>query len=442
MSSLNRHENFPSPVTHEGAPVSRISPEQILSRSVLSCFLWEKEFYEDGIDIARRINETALLCDANFVANLAINARTVHGLRHVPLLLLISLLRRPKKLKTDPRVADVIAHVISRPDELTELLSLYWIANQGRKETTKLDRQLVKGLAKAIKKFDEYSLAKYNRDTAVKLRDVLFLSHAKPDNEEQRKLFKKLANNELQTPDTWEVELSAGKDKKETFERLIQEGKLGYMALLRNLRNMVQAGCNPEIVKRAILERKGARYVLPFRYTAAARHAPMYEKEIDEALQVAIKELPVLKGSTIVLVDVSGSMTYSLSQKSDLTRMDAAATLASIINAESLRVFSFSANHVEVPARRGMAGVDAIIKSQRHSSTRLAEAIQYINTIPHDRLIVITDEQAQGRIPDPVCQKAYMINVASYQNGIGYKKWVHLDGFSENIIKFIHALEG
>jgi hypothetical protein len=124
--------------------------------------------------------------------------------------------------------------------------------------------------------------------------------------------------------------------------------------------------------------------------------------------------------------------------------MDAAATLASMINAEALRVFSFSDRTVEVPPRRGMAGVDAIVRSQWHVGTRLFEAVAAINAqVPHDRLIVITDEQAHrptwanGGMPAPACPRAYTINVASAQNGVGYGAWVHLDGMSEHVLRWV-----
>jgi hypothetical protein len=165
------------------------------------------------------------------------------------------------------------------------------------------------------------------------------------------------------------------------------------------------------------------------------------EPVLDQALSEAISELPALTGKTLVLVDVSGSMITPLSGKSDLTRMDAAAALSSLIHGD-LRVMTFSYQLVEVAPRRGMAGVDAVISSQQHGGTALAEAVQTANTIPHDRLIVITDEQAtDGRVPPPVAKLAYMVNVASYKNGVGYGKWVHLDGFSEGILRWIHASE-
>lgn len=440
MSSINRPSNTPKLYTHGGTVAKQITPYQLLRRSVLSCLLWEKEFYEDGQSIAQRISETALKCSKDEVLSLAIEARKVHGLRHVPLILLLA------SLKMDgPGSRSAIATTISRPDELTEILALYWAEakSKDQKARNPLDKQLQRGLADAFGKFNEYSLAKYDRDGAIKLKDVMKMCRPKPKNEEQAKLYKRVLDRTLETPETWEVLLSTGKDKKVTFEYLLSEGKIGYMALLRNLRNMVEAGCNEDMISDAILQRKGAQWVFPHRYVAAARACPRLEPVLDAALKVTIDEQKSLSGRTIVLVDVSGSMDMALSAKSDLTRMDAACTLASIINAESLRTFSFSARTVEVPPRRGMAGVDALRRSQGHSSTNLTEAIKLINTMPHERLIVITDEQAtssQG-VPDPVCQYPYMINVASYRNGIGYGPWIHIDGFSESVIRFIYEIE-
>jgi 60 kDa SS-A/Ro ribonucleoprotein len=435
--------------THEGARAVRVTPEQQLRRTVMSCMLWEGEFYEDGDSIANRIKLLSSTVSPAKVAAIAVEARTVHNLRHVPLLLTATL---AGVAGGSSLVSETLASVIQRPDELAEFVSIYAKINgvEANAVKPKLSNQVRKGLAQAFIKFNAYSLAKYNRDNAVKLRDVLFLCHAKAKNAEQEAVWGQLIDGTLPAPDTWEVELSAGKDKKATFERLIREGKLGYLALLRNLRNMVQAGVDAALVNEAILARKGgAERVLPFRYVAAARHAPMYEPALDKSLCTAIGELPAMHGSTVVLVDVSGSMGSRLSGKSEMTRMDAAATLASMLNAEQLRVFSFSSSVVEVPPRKGMAGVDAIIRSQGHGGTRMIEAVDYINReIPHDRLIVITDEQTaieswipRKGLPAPVCQNAYVINVASARNGVGYGPWTHLDGFSEHVLRWIMAYE-
>jgi len=413
--------------THQGSAAARMTAEQALRRSVLSCLLWEREFYEDGQAIAERIEALADEVDAQVLADLAVEARSQFHLRHVPLLLTLALAKRG-----GPIVGDTVERVIQRADELTELLAIYW--RGGKRPVSK---QLKLGLARALRKFDAYQLAKYDRANAVRLRDVMFLTHAKPKDDAQAAIWAKLADGELESPDTWEVALSGGADKKETFERLIREGNLGYLALLRNLRNMATAGCDPDLVRDAIVARRnGAERVLPFRFVAAARAAPQFEPAIDQALSEAISALPVLPGKTAVLVDVSGSMDVQLSQRSDLKRIDAAAALASVIHGD-LRVFSFSNSIVEVPPRRGMAGVDAVIKSQPHGGTYLGQAVEKINaSVPYDRLIVITDEQSADAVPAPK-GLGYMINVASAKNGVGYGPWVHIDGFSEAVLRFI-----
>lgn len=433
MARLNTAQRYQEKTHEGGAAFPHLSAEQRLRRSLMSCLLWEREFYEDGASIADRIAEVAAQVEPATLADIAIEARTKGNLRHAPLLLLEVLTRTGR----GRMVGDAIAEVIQRADEPGEFLAI--CKARGMKT---LSKQMKVGLARAIKKFDEYQLSKYNRDATFKLRDVMFLTHARPNGEEQEALFKRVAENALATPDTWEVALSGGADKRETFERLIREGQLGYLALLRNLRNMADAGCDTALVRDAIVARKnGAHRVLPFRYVAAARACPQFEPAIDQALCEAISELPALSGKTVALVDVSGSMQARLSGKSDLSRMDAAAALASIIHGD-LRVFSFSQGLVEVAPRRGMAGVDAVIRSQEHSSTYLGAAVDFLNKrVPHDRLIVITDEQSHDRVPDPIATKAYMINVASSANGVGYGRWTHIDGFSENVIRFIQANE-
>jgi 60 kDa SS-A/Ro ribonucleoprotein len=418
--------------THEGGPAKHINPEQQLRRSVLACLLFEREFYEDGASIADRIAAEAKLVPVETLAALAVDARTVHNLRHAPLLLTAALI---EQARGQAIVADTIERVVERADELSELVAVYW-----RNGKRPMSAQMKKGLARAFRKFGAYGLAKYNRDAAIKLRDVLFLIHAKPKDAEQAATWKALVDGTLAAPDTWEVALSSGADKRETFERLLREDKLGYLALLRNLRNMDQAGVDKALVRDAILARKGAHRVLPFRYVAAARACPQMEPYLDQALSDSVAEMPVLPGTTIVLVDVSGSMDIPLSAKSDLKRVDAAAALASMLHGVR-RVFSFSDALVEVPPRYGMAGVDAILRSQPHGGTWLGKAVVALNAMPHDRLIVVTDEQSHDPVPNPAAKRAYMVNVASAKNGVGYGAWTHIDGFSEGVLRYIAAFE-
>lgn len=438
MARLNTKAKAEPKYTHEGAPAAlHVTPEQQLRRTVLACLLWEDQFYEDGVSIAERIATACHKVPPSTVAELAVEARSKFHLRHVPLLLVRELARHAD---TKPGlVAELLPQVVQRPDEMAEFLAVYWATNGGKKT---LPAGVKKGLAACFQKSKEWALAKYDRDGAIKLRDVLRLSHPKPRDAAQSAMFKRVKDRTLVPGETWETELSAGKDKKETFERLIREGKLGYLALLRNLRNMEQAGCDRDLVCAAIEARKGgAERVLPFRYVAAARAAPQFEKSLDKALLATIAGMDKLTGRTVVLVDVSGSMNEKLSAKSDLRRIDAACVLASMLDGD-VRVWSFSNVVVEVPHRLGMAGVDAISRSQLHQGTRLGEAMDFVNRVGGDRLIVITDEQSHTQVPDPKFEKAYMINVASYQNGVGYGHgWVHIDGFSEQVLRYITEIE-
>ena len=424
--------------THEGAPARNISTELQLRRSVLACLLWESRFYEDGVEIAGRIAELVPKVAAEKVAALAAEAREKMKLRHAPLLLVREMARHASHRAL---VAETLARVIQRADELAEFVAIYW--KDGR---VPLSAQVKKGLAAAFPKFDEYALAKYDRGGPVKLRDVLFLAHAKPRDEAQAEVWKRLIAGQLTAPDTWEVALSAGADKREAWERLLREQKLGALALLRNLRNMREAGVNEHLVLTALGSMNTAR-VLPFRFLAAARYAPQWEESLEQAMLKCLAAQDNLQeklaGKTVVLVDVSGSMTTQLSQRSEMLRTDAAYGLAVLLReiGEKVSVFSFSDLLVEVPGRRGFALRDAIDASQRHNSTQLGKAVDQLNrNHGYDRLIVISDEQAHDAVSAPK-GKGYVINVASYKNGVGYGKWTHIDGWSESVVEYIRTLE-
>ena len=136
-------------------------------------------------------------------------------------------------------------------------------------------------------------------------------------------------------------------------------------------------------------------------------------------------------------------MTAPLSRRSEMQRTDAAYGLAVLLReiGEKVAVYSFSDRIAEVPARRGFALRDAIDASQRHNSTMLGNAVEWLNRNErYDRLIVITDEQAHDSVPHPRA-KGYVINVASYKNGVGYGKWTHIDGWSEAVVEYIRMLE-
>lgn len=474
MARLNRQR--PPLRTHEGGVAKRINDELQLRRSVMACLLWERTFYESGEDIAKRIENLVSKVNPSVVSGIAREARSRMNLRHVPLLVT----RTMAKLQTHKHlVSDTLYDIIQRPDELAEFMAIYW--KDGKQP---LSAQVKKGLARAFSKFDEYQLAKYNREREIKLKDVMFLCHAKPKTgvsgynkaarrrdvpcpvDQGSRLFRKLVEDNLQTPDTWEVAISACKDdfeKKTAFTRLLSENKMGGLAVLRNLRNFQKVGVLDNVIINAIRRMNTSR-ILPYRFIAAARYAPQFEPYLEEAMMKCLEGKPKLPGHTVILLDVSGSMDQQLSSKSDMRRLDAACGLGILLRemCDRADIFTFSETIVRVPSRRGFALRDAIVGSQQHYGTYLGSAINAIygtGSIPMengwltrhrtvtgfglnpDRLIVLTDEQAHDKVPDPKRGKGYMINVASYQNGVGYGPWIHVDGFSEAITDYIVAYE-
>jgi len=267
--------------------------------------------------------------------------------------------------------------------------------------------------------------------------------------EAQASLWKRLAENQLATPDTWEVALSAtgrdGAEKREVWERLLTERKLGALALLRNLRNMQQAAVSEDLVLSALAAMKTDR-VLPFRFLAAARSAPQWEQALESAMFRALEgRAGRLPGHTVLLVDVSGSMEAAISHRSDMRRTDAAYGLAILLReiGEKVTVYTFSNEAKLVAARRGMALRDALDQSQLHGGTYLGKAIGQVEADMrkgYDRMVVITDEQSHDQVPAPR-GRGYVINVASNRNGVGYGAWMHVDGWSEAVVEFIAELE-
>ena len=426
--------------THEGAKGRAFGPEQQLRRALMNCMLWEDQFYENGVSIAERIAALVPQVAAETVAALAVEAREDMKLRHAPLLIVREMARHEGHKAL---VADTLERIVQRPDELTEFLAIYWAEALGPMQQRKkaaVSAQAKKGLARAFAKFDAYQLAKYDRDGAVRLRDVLFLVHPKPKDAEQEKVWKQLADGTLASPDTWEVSLSAGADKRETFERLIAENRLGALALLRNLRGMQVAGVPKRTIAKALDAMRVDR-VLPYRFIAAARYAPDLEPELESAMFRSIEGHARLKGKTTLLVDVSGSMDSPMSRQSEMARLDAACGLAVLAReiCDEVEVYTFSNHVVKVPARRGFALRDAIVSSQTHWGTELGKAIAEVDRKGR-RLIVFTDEQSHDRVDAPK-GLGYMVNVASYQNGVGQGDWQRVDGFSEKILDWIIASE-
>lgn len=425
--------------THEGARASHINPELQLRRSVMSCLLFEKGFYESGVEIAERIKSLIPLVDPKTCGKIAVEAREKAGLRHVPLLILREMVRLPTHRRY---VSRGLQRVITRPDQMTDFLALYWETNGGKKT---LPAKVKDGLGRVFSKFNEYELRKNaHSDRAVKLRDVLFLTHAKPRDDAQAEMWKRLIAGEMKPIDTWETALSGGADKKETFHRLMVEDKLGALAFVRNLRNMHEAGCSMGIIA-DYATRIDVSKVFPWQFISAAKFAPWYESVLESCMLRSLAGRQKLMGKTVLLVDHSGSMDGKLSEKGEMRYSDAAAGVAMMLRelCDDVNIYTFSQQTVFIPPRRGFALRDAIRTSQPMGGTYMGQSLQSVaqHEKQWDRLIVITDEQSHDRVVFPNIGKQYVVNVASNKNGVGYGQVTHVDGFSSHILDWIREDE-
>lgn len=338
-------------VNHEGAAAHKLPVELDLYSAAVTTMLSNK-FYEGSDDRLSRIRELVKKAKPEFVARLAVYAREQMYLRSLPLVLAVEL---AAVHKGDVLVSKMVNRIVQRPDEITELLAFYEKKNgrEGTKRLNKISKQIQKGLANAFNRFDEYSFAKYNRDGAIKLRDALFLVHPKATTEEKQVLFDKIASETLGTPLTWEVELSKGNDKKETWEMLIDTDALGYMATLRNLRNILDAGVSSERIHEVARRLADPSAVakskqFPFRFFSAYREieentssqTSVLLNALEEALIASAENITGFDSDTKVLIasDVSGSMTSPVSEKSKIEMYDIGIVLSMLLQHRSKNV--------------------------------------------------------------------------------------------------------
>ena len=335
-----------------GGKAYQLSPEMELYTAVATCMV-DDSYYEKGADRLDRIKALIALCPAEFTARLAVYARKEMNLRSIPVVLAVEL---AKIHAGDNLVSKVISNIVMRADEIKEVLAYYQVTNtrEATKKLNRLSKQVQKGLAKSFNRFDEYQFAKYNTASAVNLKDALFLVHPKAKDENQQDIFNKIAAGELSTPYTWETEFSelgkAGFATKVAqtaafaakWEELVGSNRLGYMAVLRNLRNIITKGSDTAFAAAMAIitdeQKIRAAKQLPFRYLSAFNEVEklkaeqgLFESEkqkiktalngLEKALVISCANIPVQQGKTAILSDNSGSMFGDYGGKSLVSAM-------------------------------------------------------------------------------------------------------------------------
>ena len=411
---------------YEGAKAFTLSSKMELYTAVVTAG-FGSFYYTSEKERIDRIRALVAQVDAEFVAKLAVYARTKMHMRSIGLVLVTELARIHNG---DNLVSKAVTGVVQRGDEITELLACYAASNErtGFKKLNKLSKQVQKGLSASFNKFDEYQFAKYDRQTDITLRDALFLVRAKAESEEKQALFDKIAEQKLAAAYTWETELSrlgqqefaSQKEKVAAvaakWEELISSGKIGYMALMRNLRNILEAGVDAQTIQVVGERIASAREVerskqLTFRYLSAYREIEKmksaYSSYIMDCLEeAAIHSVANLKGfdlntSVVIACDVSSSMFQTVSKRSTIRMYDIGLMLGMMLNLKSKNVltgiFGNTWKTKNLSSRHILANTQKLTKIEGSVgySTNGYKVIEYLikKGIAVDKVMMFTDCQ-------------------------------------------------
>ena len=455
-----------------------MSDKEHLVTTVLTTMFGEKKFYGSTDEQVVKLAVRCAQEDPAFLCKLTCYARNEGKLRSVSHVLTCVIAREAREY-----TRATIRNVVLRPDDITEIMSC-WLAMYGKPFPNAMKREI----ASVLQKFDEYQIAKYNGgNKALKFRDVLRITHPTPVDEQREALFGKILDDTLETPYTWETELSARGNTAEVWDALLASGKVGYMALLRNLRNIVQSGADYGKALKVIadpVQVKKSRQ-LPFRYYSAYRtlhRAGLMNKKIHKALDAAIRNsvenLEVIPGRTLIAVDVSGSMGSPVSARSDVCCADIASLLGAMAShlCEDATVCYF--DYAGYFSRSGEKGYriahygkfDSILDTAVNNSfcgggTDMGLPMQFAleedgarELKPFDRVIYFSDNECNARgfrlhdtIQGQVDRYRADYNPDFWVHGVdlqGYgtqqfcgKRFNLITGWSESVLEFINLAE-
>lgn len=483
MSKFNRAVKNPSVkpkvVNVAGGEAFEDNARMALYKQVATSLWNGDQYYEKHADWRARFraNVAQVVKEGGFewALKLACYARDKRGLklRTTPIALLAELSRQPQ----GDLIRKYTPKIVLRGDEPAEALSYlsqFWTVRKSGSTHTKKTwpHGLVKGLQTVLPKLDEHQLAKYKGEgNALKLRDVFRIVRPTPADEAQRALWGRAVKGELAVPYTWEVQLSASADKKATWNELIVSGKLGVFALLRNLRNIQEAGADLDAALAQFNEKRVRESgILPFQWYKGILNTDLKAKiRLEECLEWSLSGLERWPGTTVVVVDHSGSMSGS-SQTRGLTMAHIADLMGALAVkvAENARVIAFADNAVWVSGLKPQMSVNwnanLLAQTMVGGSTYAYKIFDVLNVEPADRILLFSDMQSyrepvyefspskpktlserwrEYRRRYPKC-RLYSIDLNSQDNTSQFDEKdgvIELAGWSEQIFSFVSAVE-
>lgn len=424
------------------------SPKHELINILLTSFVSDK-FYRSASDEMNKLIQLIEINDKKFVAQAGVYARTQIGMRSITHILAGEI---ANKVKGEQWTKGFFDKIIYRPDDMTEILS-YYLSTYGKP----VPNSLKKGFSAALQRFNDYQLSKYRSSKSkVKLVDVVNLVHPRGND-----TLKSLVDDSLRSTETWESQLSASKGddvaKKQVWHDLISERKLGYFALLRNLRNIMHQ--SPQILDQALEQLTDEALiknslVMPFRFNTALTQIEQESgsRKVVQALSIALEKslsnVPKLPGETLVVLDVSGSMQGQPIEIGSLF----ASVLYKANNAD-LMVFSDEAQYVTANPMDSTLSIAKHLRNVFSGGTDFNSIFAEANK-SYERIIILSDMQGWVGYHTPMASfneyktrtgsnpTIYSFDLQGYgtlefpENGI-----YQLYGFSDKVFDIMKLLE-
>lgn len=427
-------------INHGGQVGYARTPKSELFLSAVSDFV-ENSFYESAEDRQARVRSlvsTIVKEDPKWIASFVLWLRTEANMRSISLVIALEAAASMVALGI-PGGRAIVASVLTRADEPGEALA-YWTSQKGRKIPSAVKRGIADA---AVKTYSQYSLSKYDSDAkGFTFADVIQLTHPKPENDVQADLFRyameKRFDSATPAPESLGM-IEARKrylamDKDELRGLLKSDGgsaalkhagltweavagtvgldaqiwaslipTMGYMALLRNLRNFEKEG-----VANSVLDGVAARLAdedevakskqLPFRFLSAYKATEdslRFGFPLEQALTHSTKNVPALKGNTLILVDRSYSMFGAVTKSTKLNLADSAAIFgtALAIRAENATLVQYGSSDAEVSFKKGSSVLKTLAQFRNLGGTDTFKTLSKFYHTGYDRVVIITDEQ-------------------------------------------------
>lgn len=455
-------------VNKSGHEAYKMQDHEKLTSMVLTTMFGEPKYYGDNSNELVRLAEKMAVEDPKYLSNLAIYARRVFNLRSVSHALTAVIARHAREY-----TRETMRGVIIRADDVQEIMAAYYALYK-----KPFANALKRGIAEAMNGFDTYSIGKYNGGSKqFRFKDILKITHPKPVSGAQSSLFKSVLDDSVETPYTWETELSVNGNTKEVWNGLLKSGRVGYMALLRNLSNIIKCGADVDEALTVIgdPDRIKKSKQLPFRFYSAYKQlkgngmlTSKIKTVLSKAISLSADNIDTIPGKTLIAVDTSRSMSSKISARSTISCYEIAVLLGVLASriCEDAVVCYFDCNYSYYGEGKGYAietysrdenVLTAMSTARRNGGgTDMSIPMKYIESRKDvfDRVIYLSDNECnwgKKTVQKYVCQYRKTHNPDFWVHAIdlqGYgtqqffgKNFNLITGWSDAVLPFVNMAE-